>query len=1849
MAKKKKFEKIKEIVTYDDSGNITTQKLTGKTGGYKATDLYKTTKKEPTVLDNLGLWGKSLKTGGIKGTVGMVDAPLQEAQNSLEQGKKVKDTKDIVKHSAKGLIYTVSPTVGQIVDNLDNLYTSLTSKKQKKEKPRKFSEKVLDSFSETLDNATNAKAVKEQLVALGAVDKNVSKKVKNLRKVVNKPVEKSEKDLQKELNSKNYSDLSKTMSTVSGTLGNMGPSIAATLITKNPTAGLAAMGIGVKGQSTKEAEDRGVDLDKAIKIGNAKTGVEVGTEMLTGGLNFFGKGALDDIAEKGVNKLIKNKAGNFIAKKGLGMVGEAFEEDVANLADAAIDRATGDKNAKYTRKDALDSAKNTALTTLVLNGIGGGYGRRAYNQNAYEVENFDSKEKAVKETQNKVKKGVITPEEGIKAIKDIQSGVYELKQNLADIAGAKVQELQQAVQQGMITPEEGTAEMETIKQVAQQQFNEINNPSITKQSNTFNISENNSFKKQQNEIIQKINPMNNDYNVGIRNENDIKTWDEVLNSDDETEGQFAWGDYTRKDALKAQQDGKVTVYSSKPIENGNFVSTSKIQATEYAGGDESKVYSKEVPLTDVAWINGDEGQYARVDTNSKLSYNNTNEEGVKNETKIDSRTTGRITSNNSERTLGENGQNVQRTREYTKQEYRKYEQSAAKNRTRNITQQQQQLQSTIKNKFNKNINFYDGNEIYNGGASTDNPSLIHISSIKSSNTQNFIAHHEVIESEIMHNKKLSDNYLKPAINEILNDPNFEEAKKNFKAGDSILDNVSDYLIAKELLCDYFAEKETGINKQYSLPLAKETIANLDYTMERINESFDNQRTSDSSFSDNKNNVLYENKQSNEQILRFNDDGTSELVDNKPQILDKMPKQKKGIKNTLEELVDAKNKVRQKFTDHRQVVYDLSRKLKNPTLYHKADAIDSASSLAQYQIGKKQTNLQGKPFKNFANENGEKVSMGFEKAYDMYKDIPVKSKNEYLVHQLNLDRLNQGTEQFKGFDADESLDTIQALEKKYPDINKWANNIWQYNKNQLQNMVDAGLVSQKLADEFMKTTPHYVRIQRDVGNIKNGALKIKNGKIEVNNQIQKVKGSELDTLPIKEVTAQYTEDVMRAIKTNQFGQELAKSMSVSSQDNSISAVDESFGINPDLIGQDADGNYTFTIFNNGSATVIPINEDIAKALKPRDIRTSKWNPAMHIANAQRTLLTDKNPYFMATNAVKDAGDMFLYSKYSIPRNIATYTELFGGRTIGKLNRNSNKVRTSDWVNLWKSLGGESSSYFNQGEFTSQKGKISKVVDKALSPIEKGNEFIESMPRITEFVNTIRANGYTLNTEGEIVPKKGKNPTKSVDQVLNEAMYNSAEITTNFKRGGTWAKNIDKNGGVFFNASVQGASKLGRTFTEAFGDAKNGDFKAAKRLVGRVLVLGVAPAIINNAMHGDDDEYKNLPDYIKDQYYLIKGKDGKWIRIPKGRAVSLLESASRRTIEKSKGGKFGLADYTTLIGNQIAPNDPFNNNSIAPLIQAKNNKSWNGSDIVPSYLENKSHPEEEYDAKTSSISKWLGEQLHLSPKKIDYVIDQYSGVIGDIALPSTTNYAENENSNGFDALVNPFKSKFTVDSTLNNKTVGKYYNELEKAEGNKKSINATEEDKLKYKLLNSYSKDISELQKQQREIQNADYLSDSEKYSQNKELQKQIIKMQKEAIKKSKDVSVYDDYARVGDKIYYKNSKDEWQKESDTERKRREWSDYGIADYYYYKKQQQEETKQKRAEKASQDSSFASSIGITDDEFEEYKYKASKVEGTKGANGKTVRGSVKSARIRYINSLPLSADQKQALYNYLYKRK
>ena len=132
-------------------------------------------------------------------------------------------------------------------------------------------------------------------------------------------------------------------------------------------------------------------------------------------------------------------------------------------------------------------------------------------------------------------------------------------------------------------------------------------------------------KSQQLDIILKTNPADDELgeHTWIREESDILTYKEAIEDTFGDEIDDFTPDFTADDIKKALKTGKITVYSSKPIINGNFVTPSAMEAAAYAG--DAGIYTATIDLSDVAWIDEGQGQLA---TNNKIDYTKRSSKGL---------------------------------------------------------------------------------------------------------------------------------------------------------------------------------------------------------------------------------------------------------------------------------------------------------------------------------------------------------------------------------------------------------------------------------------------------------------------------------------------------------------------------------------------------------------------------------------------------------------------------------------------------------------------------------------------------------------------------------------------------------------------------------------------------------------------------------------------------------------------------------------------------------------------------------------------------------------------------------------------------------------------------------------------------------------------------------------------------------------------------------------------------------------------------------------------------------------------------------------------------------------------
>ena len=672
---------------------------------------------------------------------------------------------------------------------------------------------------------------------------------------------------------------------------------------------------------------------------------------------------------------------------------------------------------------------------------------------------------------------------------------------------------------------------------------------------------------------------------------------------------------------------------------------------------------------------------------------------------------------------------------------------------------------------------------------------------------------------------------------------------------------------------------------------------------------------------------------------------------------------------------------------------------------------------------------------------------------------------------------------------------------------------------------------------------------------------------------------------------------------------------------MNEVIESFDNHEELLQEGKNGQApTFTVFENGERVTFEITEEMYDALKPTSKELAYTNKILNgMSNFHRALLTDKNPVFMFKNAVKDAQDVLLNSQHPV-RTYANFPRAIGELLIGK----------GKYLTEYTENGGEQNTYFeNQSNtFAKEKSTLRKVVGFPLDAISAANNFVERIPRLAEYIAS-------------------RNSGASVEV----AMLDAARVTTNFAAGGDVTKFANRNGATFLNASVQGAMQQVRNIREA----KANGLKGWVGLAAKITLAGLPAMLLNHLLWEDDEEYEELSDYVKDNYYIVgKYGDGKFVRIPKGRASAVIQDAFEQVSNALTGNdEVDFANFFNLVKTNLAPNNPIDNNILVPIMQVAKNEAWYGDDIVPTRLQDLPNAEQ-FDESTDAISKWLGEKTNYSPMKINYLLNQYSGGVGDVFLPMWTPEAESGDNSLSGNFIAPFKDAFTTDSTMNNQNVSDFYDTVDKLTKNANSSKAMDKDILMSKYMNSVNSELGKLYGEKREIQNDTTLTDAEKYSQVKDIQAQINSLAREGLASYNDVTIDGIYATVGDK-HYRNEEGTWTKISDKqyERQQQVTSELGITPNEYWNETDISYIPLKDGEYEyayENPGKYGISKVVGDyDTFKQYTSDLNDIRADKDASGKTISGSAKEKKLEYINNLDLDYGQRIILYRSLYSSK
>lgn len=804
---------------------------------------------------------------------------------------------------------------------------------------------------------------------------------------------------------------------------------------------------------------------------------------------------------------------------------------------------------------------------------------------------------------------------------------------------------------------------------------------------------------------------------------------------------------------------------------------------------------------------------------------------------------------------------------------------------------------------------------------------------------------------------------------------------------------------------------------------------------------------------------------------------------------------------------------------------------------------------------------------------------------------------------------------------------ERLLKANPEFDALAKRVYAYFDDLLQYRIDAGLDTQKHVDAMKKRYPNYVPTMRVEGTEGKTARRARrNGGIVVSNAIGRAVGGDAVIMPLHTAMSRKTVAVMKNAGLNQFGEQLVQSWN---QDKSIPGVNKVDLVDYSSTDQYVDSeelyvpvtNNVFSVLRGNDRYNITMDEGLAQALnafQPDKYANSDVAKLLKKGNDLfKALCTGYNPIFMVRNLVRDAQDAAFYSTDS-----ATWAKMFPSAW-------KQIVTNGEIWQQYKALGG---SYASMLDYTTGMVKEPKsAAGKLAAKYESLGQAIEAAPRLAEFMTILANKGGSKTADGV---KTGK----FTQSDLMEAMLGAADITTNFARGGTVTKMLNKYLVPFLNPSVQGADKFVRNITDRKG------FKAWASLAIKAAALGILPELLNGLLYRDDDEWDDIPDQTKSNYYLFKLGDGYWMKIPRGRALAVFSAGATYAQEKAKGNDPKFSDVIEVVKSNVAPTDIFNQNIATAWTQTKlfnpdnPGTTWYGGNIESDRLQNY-RPGERYDEKTDELSKWIGKTFNLSPKKINYLLDQYSGVVGDLLLPWFT-----PSATASSPALAPLKQAFMLDSTSTNKTTGEYYDLLDdlKYDANDGDIGAG----ITRKYVSHAGDEVNDYYQQIRAIQSDENLTKAEKNRLVRALKAQLIERQKEIIAQAEPYrEAVSDYLKAHPEL-----------STDNDAAIAEYAElYGITedqaesrmDAIVYREANREVFGAEYALRTynadvHDKARAAYAKGVSYETYYDYYFATKEMHADKDENGKSISGSKKAKVVEYINSLDIPPEQKDALY-------
>lgn len=536
-------------------------------------------------------------------------------------------------------------------------------------------------------------------------------------------------------------------------------------------------------------------------------------------------------------------------------------------------------------------------------------------------------------------------------------------------------------------------------------------------------------------------------------------------------------------------------------------------------------------------------------------------------------------------------------------------------------------------------------------------------------------------------------------------------------------------------------------------------------------------------------------------------------------------------------------------------------------------------------------------------------------------------------------------------------TIRELAKKHPEFVEAAKELYRFQQHLINELVNAGMLSAKAAADMRKRWPHYVPFQRIVDGIDAPSV---GGKkfVNVGNTIQKFKGSSRDIVDPLESVISNTFRVVSAIERNKVGQSFVK----------LSKIKGMGDLCEEVKGTPRATDSTFYVWEGGKKKTYATAPELLSALKmTNEEGMSMLVKVLRVPAGWLRSGATLSPEFILRNPVRDMISASLYSKHGF---IPVWDTVRG-------------------LSLYLKKGKEYWDYMNSGAAQSAMVSLDRdylhgqmrdllkkksVLSMCANPIEALRAFSEATEmatRLAEF--DLAKNGYT--GIGNRLFGKDRKPLSNT-----EAGIEARDVTLDFGRHGKSTQSLNQTI-AFFNAAIQGTDKMIREFKEHPAQM------TAKTFIGITL-----PSVLLWYLNKDDPRYQELPQWQKDIFWVIPGKDTLY-KIPKPFELGILfgtvpERVMQYMYDKEKGrngpGFKGLGG--SILDNLLPSAIP---TGMLPALEWISNYSFfMGRNIVP-LSQSKLPDRQQYGPYTSYLARKMGNAFDLSPRKIDNAVQDVGG--------------------------------------------------------------------------------------------------------------------------------------------------------------------------------------------------------------------------------------------------------------------